>query len=238
MEALNKLGYILQHHGASRKKVQGVTLVHTSSRDVRGRRLNPLPLAYPAIERHGKRRGWRQFLHWRLPTCPDQPVSHRQSDPASLHVWANWPIYYASSICSADHCSRWYWTITPYAISRCVARWSRLWRWSHRLCRQVGFFFFPAQDIHATYTALKDTPPGSRISTNRHIRLRRIRSAWSVPEGFPRLFYLLWAPFKAIFVALQLAWFMGCVTPWPNYILIQVRASWNSCWLSANMFQR
>ncbi|KAL1933676.1 hypothetical protein VTP01DRAFT_7766 [Rhizomucor pusillus] len=66
-----------------------------------------------------------------------------------------------------------------------------------------------------------DTAPGSRITTNRHIRIRRVRSAWSVPEGFPRLLYVAWAPFKAIFVASQLVWIMGCITAYPDYILIQ-----------------
>ncbi|KAI9497282.1 hypothetical protein BDB00DRAFT_926141 [Zychaea mexicana] len=66
-----------------------------------------------------------------------------------------------------------------------------------------------------------DTAPGSRVTTNRHIRVRRIQSAWSVPEGMPRSFYLLWAPFKAIFVACQLVWIMGCITQYPDFIFVQ-----------------
>ncbi|ORZ01024.1 hypothetical protein BCR43DRAFT_486237 [Syncephalastrum racemosum] len=66
-----------------------------------------------------------------------------------------------------------------------------------------------------------DTPVGSRISAHRYIRVRPIYSAYSVPEGCPRLLYLLWAPFKAIFIATQLIWIMGCITLRPHYIFIQ-----------------
>ncbi|KAI7887189.1 hypothetical protein K492DRAFT_139786 [Lichtheimia hyalospora FSU 10163] len=66
-----------------------------------------------------------------------------------------------------------------------------------------------------------ETSPGTRVNANRHITVRKIIPAWSVPEGLPRLVYIAWAPFKAIFVALQLAWIMGCITQRPNYILIQ-----------------
>ncbi|KAI8144070.1 hypothetical protein BJV82DRAFT_608208 [Fennellomyces sp. T-0311] len=66
-----------------------------------------------------------------------------------------------------------------------------------------------------------ETSPGSRVTTNRHIRIRRIHSAWSVPEGMPRLLYLLWAPFKAVFVACQLVWIMGGITQHPDFIFVQ-----------------
>ncbi|KAG0187709.1 mannosyltransferase [Apophysomyces sp. BC1034] len=62
---------------------------------------------------------------------------------------------------------------------------------------------------------------GNRIATNRRIRIRRIREAWSVPEGFPKIVYLLWAPVKAVFAALQMIWIMGCITQCPNFILVQ-----------------
>ncbi|KAI9311544.1 glycosyl transferases group 1-domain-containing protein [Dichotomocladium elegans] len=68
-----------------------------------------------------------------------------------------------------------------------------------------------------------ETAPGSRISTHRHITLRTIYSAWSVPEGMPRVLYLAWSPFKALFVAGQLIWIMGGVTQKPDYILIQAK---------------
>ncbi|KAI9244945.1 hypothetical protein BDA99DRAFT_528523 [Phascolomyces articulosus] len=66
-----------------------------------------------------------------------------------------------------------------------------------------------------------ETTPGTRVTTNRFIRVRPIQSAWSVPEGMPRFVYLLWAPFKAIFIACQLIWIMGCITQCPNFIFVQ-----------------
>lgn len=71
--------------------------------------------------------------------------------------------------------------------------------------------------------SLSETSPGTRVNANRHITVRKITPAWSVPEGLPRFVYIAWAPFKAIFMAFQLAWIMGCITQRPNYILIQVR---------------
>lgn len=67
-----------------------------------------------------------------------------------------------------------------------------------------------------------ETNPGARINVNRFIRVRPIRQAWSVPEGCPKVFYLLWAPFKAMFLSLQLFWVMGCVTQRPDFIIVQV----------------
>jgi beta-1,4-mannosyltransferase len=67
-----------------------------------------------------------------------------------------------------------------------------------------------------------ETNPGARINTNRHIKVRKIRQAWSVPEGFPKMFYLLWAPFKAVFMTVQLFWIMGCITQRPDFIIVQV----------------
>ncbi|ORX43332.1 hypothetical protein DM01DRAFT_260067 [Hesseltinella vesiculosa] len=37
----------------------------------------------------------------------------------------------------------------------------------------------------------------------------------------PKLFYLLWAPFKTVFLALQLFWLMCCVTQCPHIIFVQ-----------------
>ena len=72
-----------------------------------------------------------------------------------------------------------------------------------------------------------DTAPGFRVTTNRYIRVRPIQSAWSIPEGMPRLFYLLWAPFKVIFIGCQLVWLMGAITQCPNYIFVQVKKKIN-----------
>lgn len=44
-----------------------------------------------------------------------------------------------------------------------------------------------------------------------------------MPEGYPKLCYLLWAPFKAAFLAIQLFWVMGCITQRPDFIIVQVR---------------
>ncbi|KAH8550794.1 beta-1,4-mannosyltransferase-like protein [Umbelopsis sp. PMI_123] len=66
-----------------------------------------------------------------------------------------------------------------------------------------------------------ETPPNVRIITNRMIRIRSLKQAWSVPEGKPKIFYLLWAPFKALFVAVQLLWLMGGVTQYPDFIFMQ-----------------
>ncbi|CAO3648255.1 unnamed protein product [Mucor hiemalis] len=67
----------------------------------------------------------------------------------------------------------------------------------------------------------KETNPGARINVNRHIRVRPIRQAWSVPAGFPKVFFLMWAPFKALFLSLQLFWVMGCVSQSPDFIIVQ-----------------
>ncbi|KAI8997825.1 hypothetical protein BDB01DRAFT_772606 [Pilobolus umbonatus] len=66
-----------------------------------------------------------------------------------------------------------------------------------------------------------ETNPGARINVHRHIRVRSIRKPWSVPEGSPRLFYLVWAPFKALFMAVQLFWIMGCISQSPDFIIVQ-----------------
>ncbi|KAI9308091.1 chitobiosyldiphosphodolichol beta-mannosyltransferase-like protein [Cunninghamella echinulata] len=67
----------------------------------------------------------------------------------------------------------------------------------------------------------QETPLGVRLKTNRYIRVRPIYSAWSIPKGLPKLFYLLWAPFKAFFISLQLLWTMGCITQYPDFVFIQ-----------------
>lgn len=72
------------------------------------------------------------------------------------------------------------------------------------------------------YVTRIETNPGARINTNRHIRVRSIRQAWSVPEGFPKVFYLLWAPFKALFMTVQLFWIMACISQRPDFIIVQV----------------
>ncbi|KAL9541439.1 hypothetical protein MBANPS3_009122 [Mucor bainieri] len=66
-----------------------------------------------------------------------------------------------------------------------------------------------------------ETNPGARINVNRHIRVRPIRQAWSIPEGMPKIFYLLWAPFKAMFLSVQLFWIMGCISQKPDFIIVQ-----------------
>jgi hypothetical protein len=84
----------------------------------------------------------------------------------------------------------------------------RVWRW----------FYF----LHYTDLAPTETPPNARVLTNRMIKIRPLRQAWSVPEGKPKILYLLWAPFKALFVAIQLLWMMGGVTQYPDFIFMQV----------------
>ncbi|KAG2180998.1 hypothetical protein INT43_008580 [Umbelopsis isabellina] len=66
-----------------------------------------------------------------------------------------------------------------------------------------------------------ETTPNIRVTLSRNIRIRPLRQAWSIPEGKPKLFYLLWAPFKALFVAVQLLWIMGGVTQYPDFIFMQ-----------------
>ncbi|CAO0800433.1 unnamed protein product [Mucor circinelloides] len=66
-----------------------------------------------------------------------------------------------------------------------------------------------------------ETNPGARVNVNRHIRVRPIRQAWSIPEGMPKIFYLLWAPFKAMFLSIQLFWIMGCISQKPDFIIVQ-----------------
>lgn len=68
-----------------------------------------------------------------------------------------------------------------------------------------------------------ETNPGARINVNRHIRVRPIRQAWSISEGMPKIFYLLWAPFKAMFLSIQLFWIMGCISQKPDFIIVQVK---------------
>lgn len=67
-----------------------------------------------------------------------------------------------------------------------------------------------------------ETTPNARVLTNRMIKIRALRQAWSVPEGKPKILYLLWAPCKALFVAVQLLWVMGGVTQYPDFIFMQV----------------
>ncbi|CAO3599734.1 unnamed protein product [Absidia cylindrospora] len=66
-----------------------------------------------------------------------------------------------------------------------------------------------------------ETSVGSRISTHRYIRVRPLRQAWSISKGLPKPLYLLWAPFKAAFLAIQLYWLMGCITQCPDFIFVQ-----------------
>ncbi|KAI8093757.1 beta-1,4-mannosyltransferase [Halteromyces radiatus] len=66
-----------------------------------------------------------------------------------------------------------------------------------------------------------ETPVGSRISAHRYIRVRPLKQAWSVPKGLPKPLYLIWAPFKALFLSIQLWWLMGCVTQFPDFIFVQ-----------------
>ncbi|KAG0167239.1 mannosyltransferase [Apophysomyces sp. BC1015] len=104
-------------------------------------------------------------------------------------------------------------------------RWFRWLSWAtladRRVCGTM-LSHWPMLDVLWTSLATQaKTNPGSRIATNRRIRIRRIREAWSVPEGFPKIVYLLWAPVKAVFAALQMIWIMGCITQCPNFILVQ-----------------
>lgn len=69
---------------------------------------------------------------------------------------------------------------------------------------------------------LLETNPGARINVHRQIRLRSIQQPWSVPKGCPKLFYLLWAPFKAAWMLIQLFWIMTCITQRPDFVLVQV----------------
>ncbi|KAI8578033.1 hypothetical protein K450DRAFT_248715 [Umbelopsis ramanniana AG] len=71
------------------------------------------------------------------------------------------------------------------------------------------------------FIGYNETSPIARVLTNRMIKIRPLRQAWSVPEGKPKILYLLWAPFKALFVALQLLWIMGGVTQYPDFIFMQ-----------------
>ncbi|KAI9286583.1 hypothetical protein BC943DRAFT_320994 [Umbelopsis sp. AD052] len=71
------------------------------------------------------------------------------------------------------------------------------------------------------FIGYNETSPIARVLTNRMIKIRPMRQAWSVPEGKPKILYLLWAPFKALFVALQLLWIMGGVTQYPDFIFMQ-----------------
>ncbi|GAB5590617.1 mannosyltransferase [Umbelopsis nana] len=66
-----------------------------------------------------------------------------------------------------------------------------------------------------------ETLPNARVITSRMIKIRSLKQAWSVPEGKPKILYLLWAPFKALFVAVQLLWIMGGVTQYPDFIFMQ-----------------
>lgn len=69
---------------------------------------------------------------------------------------------------------------------------------------------------------IAETNPGARINVNRHIRVRPIRQAWSIPKGMPKILYLLWAPFKVMFLSIQLFWIMGCISQKPDFIIVQV----------------
>ncbi|RUP42885.1 hypothetical protein BC936DRAFT_137947, partial [Jimgerdemannia flammicorona] len=71
------------------------------------------------------------------------------------------------------------------------------------------------------FIGYKGTAPSNRVLTNRFINLRYIRNPWSVPEGFPKVLYLLWAPFKALFVSIQLLIYMGGITVYPDFIFVQ-----------------
>jgi hypothetical protein len=81
---------------------------------------------------------------------------------------------------------------------------------------------FLKKKVEFSTHSLLETNPGARINVNRHIRVRPIHQAWSIPAGFPRICYLLWAPFKAAFLAIQLFWVMGCISQKPDFIIVQV----------------
>ncbi|KAL1922509.1 uncharacterized protein VTP21DRAFT_10048 [Calcarisporiella thermophila] len=66
-----------------------------------------------------------------------------------------------------------------------------------------------------------DTKPIARVSTHRYIKVIKISEAWKVPSGFPKIFYLLFSPFKAIWLTVQLTFIMGIATVAPNYIFVQ-----------------
>ncbi|KAI7861959.1 hypothetical protein BDF14DRAFT_1862114 [Spinellus fusiger] len=66
-----------------------------------------------------------------------------------------------------------------------------------------------------------ETHPSSRITTHRSIRLRPLHRPPSVPPHLPRLVYVLWSPFRALWMALELLWVMGWWTSSPDYILVQ-----------------
>ncbi|OZJ03352.1 hypothetical protein BZG36_02993 [Bifiguratus adelaidae] len=61
------------------------------------------------------------------------------------------------------------------------------------------------------------TAPSLRVTTNRYIRIRHVKQPKSVPEGLPKLFYLLWAPFKAVYMAAQLLYIMGIKANYPDF---------------------
>ncbi|CEG75225.1 hypothetical protein RMATCC62417_10304 [Rhizopus microsporus] len=65
------------------------------------------------------------------------------------------------------------------------------------------------------------TNPGARINVHRNIRVRPVRQPWSIPKGWPKLVYLLWAPVKAMWMTVQLFWIMACITQRPDFILVQ-----------------
>ncbi|KAI8072415.1 hypothetical protein BC940DRAFT_251837 [Gongronella butleri] len=66
-----------------------------------------------------------------------------------------------------------------------------------------------------------DTPLDASLLHNRFIRVRPLKQPWAVPKGYPKMLYSLWAPFKAIFLAIQLFWAMACVTQYPDIIMVQ-----------------
>ncbi|CAO3658227.1 unnamed protein product [Rhizopus stolonifer] len=74
---------------------------------------------------------------------------------------------------------------------------------------------------HVDLIGYTETNPGARINVHCQIRLRSIQQPWSVPKGCPKLFYLLWAPFKAAWMLIQLFWIMACITQRPDFVLVQ-----------------
>ncbi|KAI9022993.1 hypothetical protein CLU79DRAFT_749855 [Phycomyces nitens] len=88
-----------------------------------------------------------------------------------------------------------------------------------------------------------ETHPTSRITTHRSIRVRRLRPAFGLPKGCPKLIYILWAPFKALWMAVQLAWVMNCITQTPEYVFVQnppaiptlAIARWTACLRGAKL---
>lgn len=72
-------------------------------------------------------------------------------------------------------------------------------------------------------------PPGARVTTNRHIRIRPIRK---IGSPSPLWLQLLWTPYKAILLGLQLFWVMACVSQKPDFIIVQVNYE---CWCDCSI---